>query len=310
MRSLLLIASVLLSMIGCGGASSEDTAASETPGDRTEPPHGENTADPTQTTPLDTTDNDGDGYSESDGDCDDADPTKSPNAPEVCNSQDDDCDELIDDGLLSTWYVDIDGDGYGDSVGTTQACSEPFGYSGVSGDCDDNDALSCPGCAEICDGADNNCDGTVDESPDEDLDGYGVCVDCDDTDMYVHDEMYELCDAKDNDCDGEADEDFDLDDDGWPSCEDGIHFPDCDDTDPTTHPGSAEVCSDGIDNDCRSGDSGIPGDTDRDGAVACYPSDSIVCTENCTDCDDHNEYVHPYSQYGGDIDNNCDGLRP
>lgn len=261
-------------------------------------------------TPLDDTDNDGDGYSEQEGDCDDSSPTKNPQAPEVCNGVDDDCDASIDDGLLTTWYVDSDKDGYGDSGGTAQACSEPFGYSSTPGDCDDNSPSSCPECVEVCDGEDNNCDGVVDESPDQDLDGYGSCVDCDDKDLFVHPGIPEACDAKDNDCDGQADEDFDLDKDGWPSCDDGIHFPDCDDTNPTTHPGAPEICSDGINNDCRGSDAGIPADSDLDGAVACFYSEGLQCVENCSDCDDHNQYVHPYSEYGGSIDNDCNGLKP
>jgi len=130
-------------------------------------------------TPLDDTGGAGRGR-------DDSSPTKNPQAPEVCNGVDDDCDASIDDGLLTTWYVDSDKDGYGDSGGTAQACSEPFGYSSTPGDCDDNSPSSCPECVEVCDGEDNNCDGVVDESPDQDLDGYGSCVDCDDKDLFVH----------------------------------------------------------------------------------------------------------------------------
>ncbi|MBI3447871.1 MAG: hypothetical protein HY049_02960 [Acidobacteria bacterium] len=50
------------------------------------------------------TDDDGDGFSECAGDCNDADPTVHPGAVELCNGRDDNCDGLADNG-------DADGDG-------------------------------------------------------------------------------------------------------------------------------------------------------------------------------------------------------
>ena len=43
------------------------------------------------------------------------------------------------------------------------ACEAPLNYTSDNSDCDDNDAASYPGAAEICDGKDNNCDGQIDE---------------------------------------------------------------------------------------------------------------------------------------------------
>ena len=67
----------------------------------------------------------------------------------------------------------------------------------------------------------------------------------------------EVCDAYDNDCDGMVDEGFDTDSDGHTTCGTDFWSPgltdpqlaDCDDRDPTVHPGAAETC-DGRDNDC------------------------------------------------------------
>lgn len=109
----------------------------------------------------------------------------------------------------TTWYRDADGDGYGDSGDTQQACSAPAGYVATSGDCDDTDNSIYPGASEVCDGVDNDCDTSVDEGVltsfyrDADGDGYGdsgdtqqACsaptgyvsnsTDCDDTDNSIN----------------------------------------------------------------------------------------------------------------------------
>jgi hypothetical protein len=58
------------------------------------------------------------------------------------------------------FYVDSDGDGYGQTAATTISCWAPSGYAAESEDCDDLLAQVNPGQDEVCgDGLDNNCDG-------------------------------------------------------------------------------------------------------------------------------------------------------
>ncbi|MEO1258562.1 MAG: MopE-related protein [Bacteroidota bacterium] len=126
-----------------------------------------------------------------------------------------------------TWYKDLDDDGYSDGV-TIDSCAQPAGYKlpgdliSLNGDCDDNDPNKFLGNTEICDGQDNDCDGTVDEGFDVDGDGVTTCSgDCDDNDPNNFPGNTEICDGQDNDCDGTVDEGFvDTDNDGLADCVD------------------------------------------------------------------------------------------
>jgi hypothetical protein len=183
-------------------------------------------------------------------DCDDDDPLVHPDAPEACDGVDQDCDGAVDDDPADppSWYADADGDGYGDAGSTpTTGCSGPTGSVDNALDCDDGDAAVSPDAVEVWyDGVDQDCDGADDFDQDADghrSDSFGG-DDCDDRNAAIHAGAIEVWyDGLDQDCDGNDD---DQDYDGVP----GAPFdPDCDDLDPTVHPGAPEL-DDGLDQDC------------------------------------------------------------
>ncbi len=111
------------------------------------------------------TDADGDGFHAEEDDCDDGDAAVNPDAAEVCNGADDNCDGAVDEGVTIQAWADVDRDGYGDDDAAAYVCEGVVGYAEVGGDCDDSDASVSPGEHEACgDEADNDCDGAVDES--------------------------------------------------------------------------------------------------------------------------------------------------
>ena len=78
------------------------------------------------------------GYVSNSTDCDDSDDTINPGAAEACDGVDNDCDTDVDEGVQTTFYLDADGDGLGDSSDSQDACSAPSGYVADATDlCDD-----------------------------------------------------------------------------------------------------------------------------------------------------------------------------
>ena len=230
-----------------------------------------------------------------DKDCD-------PDAAEICNNQDDNCNGEIDEGLASqSYYADGDSDGYGTSLSSVRACALPPGHATTSDDCNDQDAAVSPGADEVCDGADNDCDGATDAQDgtltggvtgyiDGDGDGFGgapgfsFCAlpsgftdiggDCDDFDSTVTTGRLWYLDA---DSDGYGDAGIVLESCSAPSEEYVIDAGDCDDSDGTVSPGKEEICEDGIDNNCdgTGGDCApLSGDLTTDEADATIEGDS------------------------------------
>ena len=238
------------------------------------------------------------GYVDNSDDCDDTNSDALPGGLEVCDEVDNDCNGETDEGVTITFYMDIDGDGYGIAAHTTESCDRPTGYADVPGDCDDDYRHVNPDAEEVCDDIDNDCDNGIDEGvtrtfyKDGDIDGYGdadaaieACympsgyvtdlTDCDDGDDDVYPGAAEDCDGLDNDCDGSIDEGVttayyeDSDHDGFgdadvttESCVSVYGYVandrDCDDSDYFIHPDAQEICNE-VDDDC---DGDIDGDDD------------------------------------------------
>jgi len=243
-------------------------------------------------------DADGDGWKASE-DCNDLNAEVHPGAPESCNGQDQDCDDLVDEDATDAgeWFADADGDGWGAGDGRAD-CDPESGEVDQDGDCDDSDPGAFPAADEICDGVDQDCDGDIDEGAidtvdlyaDEDGDGFGAgeafescpgdgrveeATDCDDTEDTIFPGADEVpYDGIDQDCDGADLDDLDGDGSAWPD--------DCDDEDPTRGEGFDEICDDAIDNDC---DDEI--DTDCQyfgGVVSSEPAAVIYGDDESIDC--------------------------
>ncbi len=194
-------------------------------------------------------------------------------------------------------YMDVDGDGWGDDATVQEVCEIGAAWVGQGGDCDDRDAAVHPGAEELCNEADDDCDGDTDEDlgetwfADADGDGFGdpdsalaACeapagwvldgTDCHDGDPAIHPGAVERCNAQDDDCDEVVDEGFDEDADGWPAGEgcEALGETDCDDGDEAVHPDAEEICGDGVDADC----SGSDLDCALDGAESLVGADATV----------------------------------
>jgi Notch 1 len=256
-------------------------------------------------------------------------------SPEICNGIDDDCNGIIDDNLIDT------GGPCGSSVGTC----EPGVLQCVPATAGDpsTNKLDCVGGVgpgtEVCDGLDNDCDGFVDEDPNN-LPGVGdACMSACGDGVLVCDNgkltctatgkgTPEICNGIDDDCDGLIDEPEDLTDVGFACFVGGVPlFPPCmpgvtvcvqqgdgsskiECQDATQ--GSAEIC-DGIDNDCdgQIDEGDLPGE-----GMDCLPPGVTEIKGECkpgkTACVDGkigcSGGVGPKTEICDGLDNDCDGI--
>jgi len=103
----------------------------------------------------------GSNYTLTGGDCNDSLISVNPNAQEICDNLDNNCDGLIDNGLtFTTYYADNDSDNYGDATDSIVACSPPTGYVLNNTDCNDANPAINPGATDIpLNGIDEDCNG-------------------------------------------------------------------------------------------------------------------------------------------------------
>ena len=294
------------------------------------------------------------------GDCNDSNAAIHPNAPELCNGIDDNCNGQTDEGVTATYYTDADNDGYGVGTGVVQ-CGPSGGKTATqNGDCNDSNAAIHPNATELCNGVDDNCNGQIDEGLtgtfylDVDQDGYGtgnpvvacspgglttatVPGDCNDGNAAVHPNAAEICNSVDDNCNGLTDEGLptasyylDADKDGYGtgnpviSCggsgtTTALIGGDCNDASAAIHPGATEICN-GLDDNCNGQiDEGMSTatyylDADKDGygttasQVACGPL-GLYTAPNSSDCNDGNAAINPghAEVCNNGLDDNCNG---
>lgn len=239
---------------------------------------------------------------------------------EICDGLDNDCDGVVDDG-----FDDLDGDGVpdccdpdGDGVPTDEDnCPSTFNpdqanedMDGLGDACDlDDDGddfddwVDCaplteyihPGALEVCDGADNNCDGLVDENyVDADFNCWADCVDFDiDTDTVP--DILDNCPSDwnlnqaNNDSDGQGDVcDGDDDNDGLEDAADNCPLVPNLGQEDTNQDGIGDVCDDDADGDgTPDGDDCLP----MDGSS--YPGAPEKCDWVDNNCDGSNNEGFP-----------------
>ncbi len=215
----------------------------------------------------------------------------------ICDGLDNDCDGLDDteEGFTKEYYIDLDGDGYGNISSNPLPICPTDSPIYVLNNLDCNDAINTihPNANEVCgNNIDDDCSGTPDDNcPCSQGDIFcnnrpGVCKGyvlncgsdgkipiCDWSSINGYEQTENSCDSLDNDCDGLIDEGCDDDRDGYAdssmncdnyfidsngnskSCSD--YDNDCDDTLPKVYPGNSEIC-DGLDNDCDNSIDNVP----------------------------------------------------
>ena len=166
-------------------------------------------------------------------DCDDGDPARAPDALEVCDGADNDCDGDVDVDPIDgdAYFLDYDGDGFGGAAYEVRACTNPNADFFVENadDCDDFSDQALPGGTEVCDGLDNDCDGLFDAADDSVTDAAEYYLDADGDGFGAVGSLTVACENLD----------------GYI-----VQGGDCDDGADAVNPDALEVCSNGVDDDC------------------------------------------------------------
>jgi len=260
-------------------------------------------------------------------------PSAPPGTVELCNDVDDNCNGVTDETfpLLGTG-CDPNPDDSSQCKSGVYMCKP----DGTGLDCVGDEGDSAP---EICDGADNDCDGQTDEGCDDDCDDYcdatmqcvtGVslqicpngCGDCNDNSgggYDIHPGAAEACDNVDNDCDGATDSGCDDDGDGWcdadRGCDSSVSVSacangcgDCDDLRSDSHPTAAEVCN-GIDDDCNTtvDDGFAVGETCEVGQGVCHAVGVFICNGSGTAVLCEADAGSSSPELCNGLDDDCDG---
>jgi len=281
----------------------------------------------------DTTGDECDGDDDNDGVPDETDNCHFVSNPDQADGDGDDVGDACDG--------DMDGDGVPDDVdncvGVKNEGQENFDGDDMGDACDpddDNDqepdGLDCAPfdpdishlAQELCNGLDDDCDGSADEEGaggcenyylDQDLDGWGIdaqfkCLcgpadlyltqdtgDCEPLDPDAFPTAAESCNGKDDNCNGDVDEGFsDKDNDGIADCVDP-------DLDGDGVPDVADNCP-GVFNDSQA-------DFDNDGqGNECDPDDDNDGVGDGEDCEPFDDEISPaLNEVCDGKDNNCDG---
>ncbi len=268
-------------------------------------------------------DNDDDGYTSCNGaDCDDSNPNIQPGATEACDGIDNNCNSMIDEGVLTTYFRDMDMDGFGNPAVTQMACSQPTGYVTNNTDCNDNSALEKPGqvwykdtdgdgYAETSAATLNQCLRPTGYKAASEL--TSTTGDCNDNNAAIKPGVAEVCDGIDNNCNSMIDEGAlltfyrDMDNDGFgnpaisqQACSAPVGYvtnnTDCNDNDALEKPG--QVWYKDTDNDGYSNGTSL--------TQCLRPMGYKVAAEltaTSGDCEDSNPVLNPSTVWYKDTDN-------
>ncbi|MFT7623033.1 MAG: hypothetical protein ACI9WU_002210, partial [Myxococcota bacterium] len=244
-----------------------------------------------------------------------------------CDGLDNDCDGLVDEGFGTLGQVCFEGVGGCQAAGTVVCTGQ-----GDATECSAQPGDQAP---ELCNGADDNCDGTVDNlltDPQDCAQQLGVCAgstqpcvsggysSCDAASFGVNFQANEFtCDGFDNDCDGDTDEALQAPPcalqkgvcagtlqpcggpSGWLACDASVYGVGYE---------ADEIACDGEDNDCDGlVDEGFgTGEVCSVGVGACQASGTVVCNTAGTGTQCSATIGDQSDELCNGVDDDCDGI--